>query len=202
MLYQTAVEESFARGIELEGDGPVFSTDWVSDNLAQREPELAHLKGKPARGLEIGSFEGRSAIWFAENILTHPDARLTCVDLFGARLDDFFDHNLKATGVADRIIKRKGFSRDVLKTLPVDSYDFVYVDGCHLATCAMEDMVLSWMLLKVGGIMIVDDYTWDGNERLNVPAPAIDAFLELYAPAIELIAKDTQASFRKVASGY
>ena len=33
--------------------------------------------------LEIGSFEGRSTIWFLENLLKNPKSTITCVDLSG-----------------------------------------------------------------------------------------------------------------------
>ena len=48
------------------------SEDWFSHNIPQFEPFLGHLKGKPCRLLEIGTYEGRSALWLAENIATHP----------------------------------------------------------------------------------------------------------------------------------
>ena len=40
------------------------------------------------------------------------------------------------------------------------SYDIVYIDGWHSAFGAMADGVMSWPLLKVGGVMIFDDYLW------------------------------------------
>ena len=44
---------------------------------------LGPLKGKPdIHYLEIGVNQGRSAIWMLENILTHPTAKLTGIDLF------------------------------------------------------------------------------------------------------------------------
>jgi predicted O-methyltransferase YrrM len=61
---------------------PHFNYDWTSQNIELFNTTLAHLNGAPARGLEIGSFEGRSALWFCENILTHPEARLICIDTF------------------------------------------------------------------------------------------------------------------------
>jgi hypothetical protein len=36
----------------------------------------------PTKALEVGSFEGRSALWMLENLLTHPDSTLTVVDTF------------------------------------------------------------------------------------------------------------------------
>ena len=37
-------------------------------------------------------------------------------------------------------------------------YDFIYIDGDHTAFAVLEDMVLSWKLLKIGGMLLVDDY--------------------------------------------
>ena len=60
-----------------------FSEDWVSENTATWNHILGPCKGKPnVHGLEVGSFEGRSALWFLENILTDPTASITCVDIW------------------------------------------------------------------------------------------------------------------------
>jgi len=43
--------------------------------------------------------------------------------------------------------------------------------------------VLGFKLLKVGGVMVFDDYTWrnDKTEDItHIPKPAIDAFTSLY----------------------
>lgn len=32
------------------------------------------------RCLQVGSFEGASALWFAEHLLQHPDSALICLD--------------------------------------------------------------------------------------------------------------------------
>lgn len=33
-----------------------------------------------SRCLQVGSFEGASALWFAEHLLQHPDSTLICLD--------------------------------------------------------------------------------------------------------------------------
>jgi len=43
---------------------------------------LGHLIGKPARGLEIGTWKGESAEWMLDNVFTHPDSSYTCIDHF------------------------------------------------------------------------------------------------------------------------
>lgn len=65
--------------------------------------------------LEIGSYEGRSAVWFLENILTHPTARIVCVDLFTRLPFELrFDHNIRISGAGDKVTKMKGRSETVL----------------------------------------------------------------------------------------
>lgn len=51
-------------------------------------------------------------------------------------------------------------SQDWLCQLPVNAFDFYYVDGSHVAPDVMADAVLGWRLLKPGGIMVFDDYEW------------------------------------------
>jgi predicted O-methyltransferase YrrM len=114
------------------------------------------------RMLEIGSYEGRSAVWFLENILTHPTARIVCVDLFTRLPFELrFDHNIRISGVGDKVTKMKGRSETVLSSLLLDHFDIIYVDGSHRATGVLMDAMLSWYALKNGGVMIFDDYLWD-----------------------------------------
>jgi len=73
---------------KIEGKQPLsknykFSVDWFTHNVPQWQRTLGPLKGKPKINyLEIGVCEGRSLIWVLENILTHPTAKATCVDIF------------------------------------------------------------------------------------------------------------------------
>jgi hypothetical protein len=60
---------------------------------------------------------------------------------------------------------------------------------------------LSFRLLKVGGIMIFDDYGW-GNHRgtLLHPKPGIDAFLDVYADQLVVLRKEYQVAIKKLES--
>ncbi|MCR5880051.1 hypothetical protein [Phenylobacterium sp. J367] len=70
----------------------------------------------------------------------------------------------------------------------------------------LTDAVLAFKLLKVGGLLIFDDYLWkhekNGQEDFyNMPKPAIDAFVTLYqrkltvfgAPLYQLYVRKTAA---------
>jgi predicted O-methyltransferase YrrM len=177
-----------------------FTADYVSDFTEMWAKHLAPLAGKESlRFLEIGSFEGRSAIWFAENVLTHRDSRLVCVDTFGSPgLEARFDHNTRVAGVSEKIEKRKGRSEDILPTLAPASFDFIYVDGGHDAATVMFDAVASMRLLRRGGILAFDDYDWAPEKPLaERPKIAIDLFEETFGERLERIERSYQVWYRK-----
>jgi predicted O-methyltransferase YrrM len=138
--------------------------------------------------LEIGSFEGRSTVWFLDNVLTHPSATIVCVDTFEfghAR----FDHNISVSGFAEKVRKLKGSSDLLIPSLPLESFDIVYVDGDHHAPNVLMDGVLSWYRLKPGGVMIFDD-DWMDKLPDSRPQMAIDLFLKLFEGRHEILLRE------------
>lgn len=173
-----------------------FSEDWFSAHAKRFRKHLAPLAGTPCHLLEIGCHEGRATCWMLQNVATHADATVTCID--GVK-QPVFDANVEATGGAARVVFVNEPSRDALRRLPQLHYDFIYVDGSHATIDVMEDAVLSFRLLKTGGILAFDDYKWD-DSRLREhgrPKPAIDAFVSLYAPKFALLYKGSQVWLRK-----
>lgn len=152
--------------------------------------------------LEIGSYEGGSAIWFLDNVLTAPDATLTCVDPFlDASYELRFDHNIRRSGEQGKVTKLKGFSEAVLPELPHESFDLIYVDGSHRAVNVLMDAVLAWRTLKPGGTMIFDDYRWMPENPPHLrPQMAIDLFLETFEGEYELLLKDYQVAVERRAT--
>jgi hypothetical protein len=110
-----------------------FTKNWTDRKKDDWIKHLGHLKGKPdLKILEVGTYEGRSAIWFLENLLTHPTSDITCVDVFVKEgVEERFDHNIALSGHAERVIKLKGYSQLVLRSLEPNSFDVVYIDACH-----------------------------------------------------------------------
>lgn len=172
---------------------------------------LNHMKGKDVKFLEIGSFEGFSTCFFLEYFLTSPNATITVVDPWIKYSESTVDHikgldNLINDNTYDlflqnteeyqsKIIKHKGFSKDVLPTLEQE-YDFIFVDGDHSSDAVWQDAVDSFKLLKVDGVMTFDDYEWVWNGSST--KPAIDRFLKEYADKIELLEKNYQLTIKKV----
>lgn len=197
----------------------VFTSDWFSRNIPSWKEKIGGLAGQPnLRALEVGSYEGRSAVWLLENILTAPDSSITCVDTFemddefreilnrmkiaipqNVNIEEMFDANVLATGVKEKVTKLKGRSAEMLRTLPLDSFDVIYIDGSHTARNVLRDAVLCWDLMKINGIMIFDDYRWNvfPEDILKSPGPAIDAFMHCFDGEFVLVKHDYQVMLRK-----
>ena len=143
---------------EWPGDG-LAGKDFTSDWAARRADDWAkHLSQFRDHELEIGSFEGQSALTFLTLL---PFAKITCVDIFASMdYECRFDSNVSS--FTNRIEKLKDRSSDVLPRLFCGSrmFDVIYVYGDHSRKGVLADSVLCWPLLKKGGVAIWDDYLW------------------------------------------
>lgn len=202
--------------VEVIHKGYQFSQDWFSINLPIWEKHLQQLVYRPElMALEIGSWEGRSTCWLLDHILTHPTARITCIDSFtgGAEhkavlqgsflqtLEQRFDSNMAKTTVPEKVKKIVGKSQIALRSLTPNSYHLAYIDGSHIASDVLEDALLTWGLIKVGGIIIFDDYhfTFPPGMTEAPPKTAIDAFLTVFSKKIILIHQGYQVFVEKIA---
>jgi len=188
----------------------IFTQDWFTRNIINWTHFLKELKDKPnLRFLEIGSYQGRSTVWLLENILTDDTSSITCIDTFegsAEHLIDFqhdlltlfqvFSHNIYNFKNKVNIIKNN--SQIALKQIN-EQYDFIYIDGDHTASSVIEDAILSFSLLKKGGIMIFDDYEWSCHKTpIDDPKAAIDAFLLIYADKINVLLINYQVIIEKI----
>jgi predicted O-methyltransferase YrrM len=87
----------------------------------------------------------------------------------------------------ERIKAIKGLSFNALKGLD-ETFDVIYIDGSHLSKHVLEDAVLSLPLLNPGGLLIFDDYGWNGYEESHkLPKHAIDAFVSCNRDKLTLL---------------
>lgn len=182
-----------------ETAGHSYTADYIGGNLENWSRILGPCAGRVVTILEVGSYEGRSTVWFLENILTHENSEITCVDIFSEpRWELRFDHNIRISGLGGKVRKLKGRSEDVLPGLPRAGYDVIYVDGSHQASAVLMDALLSWTLLKPGGLLLFDDYLWEPEKKASQrPQMAIDLFLESFAGRFELVQQGYQVVIRK-----
>jgi len=148
---------------------------------------LKHLIDRPVVALEIGAYEGRSTLWWLDNILTHENARLMVVDPFGRPKDQHyrrFLHNLSLHIRSHQVNVIRSASRNVLHSIPDQSLDFAYIDGSHEVADLLFDCIAVWHKMKPGGVMILDDYKWENPHGHKPPKIAIDAFVQCMTPKV------------------
>jgi predicted O-methyltransferase YrrM len=191
-----------------------FTQDWFWGNIDRFNKHLGHFKGQPnLEFLEIGSFEGKSTTWLLDNILTDESSNITCIDTFEGgfehaqmhlnlnNLYNIFLNNISQYGKKVIPIKKMSSIGLLEQTVRDKKYDFIYIDGCHESKEVLEDMVLSWQVLKEGGIMILDDYLWGihrgETDQTNAPKISIDSFMNCYARYIDILEIDYQVVLRK-----
>ncbi len=159
----------------------------------------------PTKILEIGSYEGASACYLIDTQAKKQALEIHCIDTWEggiehqerrenmSAVESRFRHNTqhaiqKAPHQVD-LQMHKGLSEIHLAKLLVDGkqdyFDFIYIDGSHQAPDVLYDALLSFRLLRVGGIMVFDDYLWAENigfehDPIRCPKPAIDAFTNIY----------------------
>lgn len=188
-----------------------FTSDWFAqarDVWPQLKPHLPDNK----RFLEIGSYEGRSTVWTIEHLMAD-GGKIYCIDTWEGGeehdtmqgVEDTFDHNtfVVSQQFPDRyMIKKKRNSATALSTLlsqsMAEAFDFIYIDGSHIARDVLTDACLSWPLLKKGGVMVFDDYLWGApRDALHRPKLAIDAFTNIFSEEAQILHTGYQVAIKK-----
>mmetsp|Transcript_28592 Transcript_28592/g.83687 ORF Transcript_28592/g.83687 Transcript_28592/m.83687 type:complete len:131 (-) Transcript_28592:330-722(-) len=113
---------------------------------------------------------------------------------------DRWRKNLNISPNGEKAVGAKGRdSLTVLTSLLVagaeESFDFVYVDGGHSPADVLSDAVLAFPLLRVGGVLVFDDYA-TGTTPCGA---AIANFVNSYAGALQFVFTSYQLFLVKTA---
>jgi len=199
-----------------------FTEDWFTLDGLHIVEQVDY--DKELHILEIGSFEGKSTIWFLENVLKNVKSTITCVDpwlnysqghnslnsysekhnewdLDNRKTKEFFLQNIIESGNSKKVLIEQGFSNKVLPSLILEKkeYDVIFIDGNHTAPYVMMDSVMSWELLKKGGLMIFDDYAWQLHRPKTLrPKESIDYFIEIFSDYIEELYCNDRRIIRRI----
>lgn len=193
--------------------GYQFTNNWF-ENVAKPVWDGLIPQIKPARILEIGSYEGASTCYLIDTLASHHALDLHCIDTWEGGVEHTagpdavdmsavearFAHNTSMSSArapnAVQLHKHKGYSDKELARLLAGGkqgyFDFVYIDGSHQAPDVLCDAVLGFRLLRTGGVIAFDDYLWSerlpsGVDPIRCPKPAIDAFTNIYCRKIRIL---------------
>ena len=169
--------------------------------------DIDEYKDRPINYLEIGAFHGGNAISVAHSYGLHQDSKLHLIDPWedyseypeykGQQGENYkkFIHNIETSGVKDKMVVHRGYSKDKVPSFEDEYFDIIYIDGNHEPEAVLEDAVLSFRKLKHDGIMIFDDYGWGGPDLTQ---RGIDAFVSgYYKQILSSIKSESQLFVRK-----
>lgn len=178
-----------------------FQTHWF-DEHCRREWDLNFPRFMPGpinAYLELGLGEGHSMRWVLEHLAP---ARAYACDPYIPKRKNERDHyrrnkenmraNLRQWLEDGTLTVYYEKSYDVLmsgrlhKAEP-DGFDLIFVDADHRCLPCLTDCVLCWPLLKMGGIMIMDDYDRRYQRGWPMTREGIDAFLNGSEKRYELL---------------
>lgn len=195
-----------------------FTESWFSHNdLDAFVPKT----NDEIKMLEVGSFEGRSTVWFLENVLLNSKSTITCVDpwtTYSQNSDTFnsyftsesewdfrnhkrtFLHNIYNSGYMEKVNVIQDSSHLALPKMISngDKFDIIFIDGNHTSPFVITDCVMSWYLLNKGGLMIFDDYLWGDVNSTNSPKIAIDSFVNCFKDYLEVVWSDYKFAIKRI----
>tara|TARA_Y200000002_G_scaffold381983_1_gene397557 strand:+ start:820 stop:2850 length:2031 start_codon:yes stop_codon:yes gene_type:complete len=163
--------------------------------------------------LEVGCYQGEATSWFLRNLCQNSKSRMYAIDTFEGSpeyvetdfisIKEAFYRNIQKTGKDSQVTVMETTSYLGLIELNKQNkskpfLDIIFIDASHEAADVMSDGVLSFPLLKEGGVMIFDDYIWEKLVQKHYqPKLAIDAFLDIMKPYVKIIKKGRQILLEK-----
>jgi len=183
-----------------------FSSDWFAVNAPVWRNMVAETK--PRKFLEVGTFEGQSALFMIENCAAYGPLDITCIDTWAggmehnpasmANVEARFERNIERARSKHQFVLRKMKSDSTLAMAQLlaeggaNSFDVAYIDASHRAPDVLADAVLAFKLTRIGGILIFDDYLWQPevhgkHDVLDTPKPGIDAFVNTYLRKLNVV---------------
>lgn len=186
-----------------------FTNTWFQGQAQPAWDQLIPMV-RPSKILEVGSYEGASASYLISSLAPHQPLELHCIDTWEGGVEHSgtdmsavearFRHNvelaMRSAAHPVELFTHKGYSdvrlAELLANGKAGYFDFVYIDGSHQAPDVLFDAVVGFKLLKVGGVMVFDDYVWSETNGLprdpiNCPKMAVDAFINMNIRKVSFI---------------
>lgn len=163
--------------------------------------------------LEIGTYTGISLVNIVSLI---PGSIGTGVDSWKnypeigyieeLEIEKSFYRHVNMFGLTNRIFGIKSDSTEYLLKACQNQelFHFIYIDGNHTLLDSYSDMILSWNILQIGGIIGIDDYLFNYNKNsydniLDRPFESVNKFLEKYRGKYNLLHSGYRVFLEKIA---
>jgi hypothetical protein len=179
------------------------------------------LSGEQVKVLEIGSYTGISLIniiklipnsigygldkWSNYIEVSNEPGNNKIVEVLNnineLEVESSFYKNICVEGLSDWISSIKGDSYEVLFEMMKENkiFDFIYLDGSHLAFDCYSDLMLSWRLLARGGILAIDDYLYHKEgAHFDSPFEGVNHFLKKHGDQIKILHKGYRVFLQKI----
>ena len=182
--------------------------------------QLIGMYGSPKTVIEIGCFEGHTTFGLTEMLAQqNPKYKHYAIDPYDMSDDlpldvlneagQLFMSNLEEFKYKDNVEFIHDTSwNGLLKLLHRGvKADLIYIDGDHRAETVLNDLVLAFGLVDVGGVILCDDcVSWkhqDSEKRYNLqssPKLAVDNFIQCNWDKVEVLTLNNgyQTAFRKI----
>jgi len=179
-----------------------YYPDWFSKNIPCWEKIVNKIN--KIKYLEIGSFEGRSAVFVKE--LDNLES-LVVVDIWKnydeLKTVDFdkvyknFNYNIGLTEKVGDIKIMKTTSDDFFYNNK-NYFNLIYIDGCHHYEQVKKDFINSFNFLEKNGYIICDDFLLFYYDKIELnPMKAILEYYELYKSKLSVEFVYKQIIFKK-----
>jgi predicted O-methyltransferase YrrM len=202
-FYRSEIIDYNNKKIDILTKNKKVSEFWFTKNIFFLDKIFnSFYKHKIKYILEIGSFEGISALYFLEKF---QDCFISCVDPFTgsdehtnkkikSKLEKNFDYNLAPHNRRYKKIKMKS---SVFFNLNQKKYDLIYIDGSHRFEDVYNDATEASNCLKKNGLLIFDDYFWTLYDEFLNPMAAINKFIRLNYKSYEIVYLSQQLVLKK-----
>lgn len=113
---------------------------------------------KPAGILEVGAAVGYSSILMSMNV--DSDCHITTIENYDIRIEQA-RHNIARAGKESQITLLEGDAMNILKALPSQEYDFVFMDAAKAQYINFLPEVLR--VMKTSAVLISDNVLQEGS---------------------------------------
>jgi len=180
---------------------------WLDAEIPREEGLVLHglIADDPSikRTLEVGCANGLSSLHICEALRGREGAHHTIIDPF--QKTDWHGvglQNLDRSGIDfyEWLEEKSEFALPELARNKAGAFDFIFIDGVHTFDHVLLDAFYSLRLLRVGGLLVLDDCNYKGIAKVasylkNYPCLRVQATLDA-PPATTLRRKIGEAILR------